>query len=68
MEIPSCAENDRLARFDVLGGRLICPLPRHLDGGLDRLGTGVHRENAIVAKRFLHLLRKARKDRIIECT
>ena len=66
VEVPRRAENDRLAWIDILG--IVRPFPCHLQGSFYRLGTGVHGENPVIAKRLLDLLCKAWKDGIVECT
>jgi len=68
MEVSLGAKNDRLARIDIFGRCLVRPFPCDLEGSLYRLGTGVHRENPVIAKRLFHLLGKAWKDGIVECT
>lgn len=54
VEVTLDRQDHGLARRDPL--LLVTPLPGELEGRLDRLGTGVHRQHHVKAKHLGHLL------------
>lgn len=64
VEVFSHTEHHGLALWDALD--LVAPFPRDLEGSLDSLGTGVHREHHVEAEIVRHKLGKAREDIVVK--